>query len=216
MADWFTEHDVVQGEPEWFALRRGKITGSRANKLFARTTRGWAASRDHMVSLIAMERLRGDKAPSGSGKPMERGHEYENAAAEAYEFQTMQETRVVGFMTVNDFPNEAVSPDRLVGGNGALEIKVPTALEKHVDYLRNNSHVKEYEGQLRHTLYVTGREWIDIASYYPEAPANLQLAVKRLTRADLCLADYPDMLKEAWLEIEARQAELATIQSKAA
>lgn len=215
MADWCKIHEVEQGTDEWHCIRRGKITGSRANDLFAKNTRGWAKSRSHAVSLIAMELLRGQKAPSGKGGPMIRGHDNEDGAVAAYEFETMQETHVVGFITVNDHPNEGASPDRLVGTDGVLEIKVPTAIEKHVDYLRNNSHVEEYFGQLRHTLYVTGREWIDIASYYPEAAANLQLAVKRLTRADLGMADYPQMLSKAWAEIEARKSELVKIQAKA-
>ena len=216
MADWCKIHEVEQGSADWHDLRRGKITGFRANKLFAQNKNGsFKLSRSHTVSLIAMELMRGEKAPSGRGKPMERGHEYEADAVLAYEFETMQETSVVGFMTVNDHPNEGASPDRLVGDKGVLEIKVPTAIEKHVDYLRNNSHVEEYFGQLRHTLYVTGRDWIEIVSYYPEAAPSLQLARKRLTRADLGMADYPEMLTEAWAEIHARRDDLAKIQSKA-
>ena len=185
---WAITHDVEQGSDEWHDLRRGKITGSRANSLFKTTTRGWSTSRGHIVSVIAMELLRGEKVRQGyMGSQVDRGHEYEPQGVISYEARNLVEATPVGFMTVADHPNEGASPDRLIGSGGVLEIKVPTALEKHVDYLRNDSHAVEYEGQLRHTLYVTGREWIDIASYYPEAAPNLQLAVKRLTRADLKL-----------------------------
>ena len=211
--NWFTEHDVEQGSPEWLDLRRGKITASRANKLFATTKAGkWTTARAHTVVKIAMELLHGKDARVVSGKPVERGHEYEAQAAGAYEFLKACETEICGFLTVTDHASEGYSPDRLVGDNGLLEIKVPTALEKHVSYLETEEHAVEYEGQLRHGLYVSGREWIDIASYYPEAPANLQLAIARRSRADLKLADYPDMLSDVWREIIAKRDALQKIQ----
>lgn len=209
------EYDVEQGTPEWRALRRGRITGSRANSLFRRTSRGWATGRAHMVSTIAMERLHGERAASGEGAAQRRGHDNEAAARDAYSFHTGAEVELVGFMTRSDHPMEGVSPDGLVGSDGAVEFKVPTALEKHVDYVLNGSHVAEYEGQLRHTLYVTGRAWIDVVSYYPEAAPNLQLAIRRVTRADVGMADYPEMLDAAWAEIDARAEALVAVQRAA-
>lgn len=213
---WCIEHDLEQGSDEWHALRRGKITGSRANSLFAKTSRGWAKSRKHMISKIAMELLRGNNAPSRAGSTQERGHEYEPQARAAYEFAKMCTVEEAGFMSVVDHPSEGYSPDGLIGDDGLLELKVPTAMEKHVQYLTNNAHVKEYEGQLRHGLYVTGRDWVEIGSYYPECPANLQLALSgKLSRSDLGLADYPDMLSDAWKEINAMRDVLAEIQAAA-
>ena len=65
MADWCVIHDCEQGTSAWRELRRGKITSSRASGLFAEKKRGgWLASREQMVAIIAMELLRGEKAPS--------------------------------------------------------------------------------------------------------------------------------------------------------
>ena len=37
--------DIIQGTPEWHALRVGKVTASRVADVIAKTKTGWGASR---------------------------------------------------------------------------------------------------------------------------------------------------------------------------
>ena len=70
----------------------------------------------------------------------------------------------------------ACSPDGLIDHHGGLEIKCPE-LHTHVGYMLNPQQlVKDYYQQLQGSLYVTGRVWWDIMSYYPELdPVKLRV-----------------------------------------
>lgn len=39
--------EIIQGSPEWHALRCGKVTASRVADVIAKTKSGWAASRNN-------------------------------------------------------------------------------------------------------------------------------------------------------------------------
>ena len=56
---------IVQGTPEWFAARRGKVTASRVADLMARTKSGFAASRANYKAELVLEILTGNTAEIG-------------------------------------------------------------------------------------------------------------------------------------------------------
>lgn len=172
--------DVEQGSEEWFDARKGKITATRAAGLLKRTTRGWAVSREQMIKKIAMERLNAERRASPTSRTMERGHILEPDAIANYEMERGVEVERVGLILHAKYDQFACSPDGLVGEDGGVEIKSPDAPDKQVDYILTGSHLEEYEGQLLHSLYVTGRKWWDIVGYDPRPPAGLNLAVRRM------------------------------------
>ena len=72
----------------------------------------------------------------------------------------------VGFILTDD-GRVGCSPDGLVGEDGGLELKCPSPA-KHVSYLLDEQElVDEYTHQVQGCLYVTGRAWWDLMSYYP-------------------------------------------------
>jgi hypothetical protein len=81
------------------------------------------------------------------------------------------DTQRIGFVT-NDARTIGASPDRFVGEDGLLEIKVP-AEHTHVAYLLTRAVDVEYYPQVQGQLWVTGRAWSDILSYHPELPPAL-------------------------------------------
>ena len=172
--------DVVQGTEEWLDARKGKITATRAAGLLKRTTRGWAASRGQMIKKIAMERLDAERREGSTSRTMERGHSLEPDAIANYEMERGVDVERVGLILHATYDQFACSPDGLVGKEGGVEIKAPDAPDKQVDYLLTGSHLEEYEGQLLHSLYVTGLPWWDIVGYDPRPPAGLNLAIRRM------------------------------------
>ena len=207
--------DVEQNSEAWFEMRKGVITATRAAALLKRTRNGFATSRQHYTHKIAFERMNAIAPPRGAEGPQQRrGHEFEAEAAMVYEFEKGLTTQLCGFMLHDKHDVFGCSPDRLVGDDGLLEIKVPTAVEKHVDCLRNKSHAEEYAGQILHQLYVSGRDWVDLVSYNDGAPPNLQLAVHRLNRPD-SWDEYETLLMAADNEIEDVIIELKKIQTQA-
>lgn len=51
--------DIVQGTPEWFAARLGKVTASRVADVIARTKTGYSTSRTNYLAQLVAERLTG-------------------------------------------------------------------------------------------------------------------------------------------------------------
>jgi len=204
---------MEQGTPEWLEARRGVITATKAQDIFATTKAGKpTAKRAQAIAKLALERLNSEASPSVSSPQMRRGHEFEDEARAAYEFETMQMVMQCG-MVMHDKEKWGSSPDGLVGTSGGLETKVPTDHSKHVNYLisKGQDLFDEYEHQVRHSLFISQREFWDICSFQPEAPPGLQLAKYRLERP-ASWASYEAKLMTVEAEIERLVDELKEIQ----
>lgn len=216
--------DIIECEqtsPEWFAHRRGKITGTRAQALLGRGMSraggaykhtSYLSKRDEAIAEIAMERLDHSGKPQATGAALRRGNDFEDEAIDAYIFQTGLMVKPCGFATHSDFPQLGCSPDGLVEGDGMVQIKVPTNVRKHVEYLQTGKHAAEYGWQLFQEMYVMDRKWTDIVSYCPEAGAGLQLAIQRVL-APKSWDAYHALLAAADAAIEDEVAVLKAIQA---
>ena len=76
------------------------------------------------------------------------------------------------------------SPDSLIDGDGLLEIKtkIPAL---HIECLMRADFPPEHRAQCQGALWVSEREWIDLAVYWPGLP----LVVYRATRDDDYIAN---------------------------
>lgn len=175
--------ELQQGTDEWLAARAGKFTGSRFNNLMARLWNGepGASCRNLLASLV-IERLTGRPVETYQNDAMRRGTELEPLARSAYIAKSGTWVTEVGFCVHDELPFVGVSPDGLVGEDGLLEIKCPSAEAKHLDALLKGAHATEYRWQIQGQLWVTGRKWCDAVSYDCRWPEYLQLAVTRVER----------------------------------
>lgn len=162
-------HNVEQGSPEWLTLRLGIPTGSQFDRLLTPKTRKPAAARFKYRAELLTEWLLGYPVESGSSPWMERGTGLEAEARRWYEFEKGVTVQRVGFVTRDD-GQAGCSPDGLVGDDGVLEIKCPSAVQ-HVLYML--SEEPDYIGQCQGALYLTGRRWVDFLSYNPVLPPVL-------------------------------------------
>lgn len=175
-------HDCTQGSPEWFAARLGIPTASEFDKILTSTGKISTQAETYMNRLIA-ERFMGKPAQEFEGNAWtERGNELEPQAVQFYELQNDMDTQAVGFCT-DDARTMGASPDRLINGDGLLEVKCP-APHTHVQYMLTRSLDKKYWPQVQGQLLVTGREWVDLISYHPEMPP----VIIRIERDDKYLA----------------------------
>lgn len=198
---------IVPGTSDWFDARCGAWTASRAPALMARLKNGEPGTAYHdLIGEIAAERLTGLPATHFVTTAMQRGINREPDAADAYALDRMValgESRLVLHPSIR---RVAATPDRFVGDDGILEIKVPSVQLKHLDTLRDGpkSIVREYRDQCLWQLWCTGRDWCDLASYFPEFPADLQLAVVRIETDEARFAEFEAAVEEA----EARVSEI--------
>jgi predicted phage-related endonuclease len=73
------------------------------------------------------------------------------------------------------------SPDGLVGLDGLVEIKCPTAAN-HIDTLLSGKAPSKYIPQMQWQMACTGAKWCDFVSYCPTVGDNLALFVVRVER----------------------------------
>ena len=158
--------DCEQGSEEWQAIRQGIPTASQFSRIITATGKPSASATGYMHELLA-EYLLDKPTESFSSGWMERGKEQEQEAADFYEFEHGVDTSKIGFC-LRDDKRVGCSPDRLVGMDGLLEIKVPKA-QTHVAYLLGSAS-KEYKVQIQGQLYIAEREWCDILSFNPNMP----------------------------------------------
>jgi putative phage-type endonuclease len=134
----------------------------------------------YKVKLLA-ERLTNTAGESFTNAAMEWGVEQEQFAAIAYESAMNMFTDKTGFWLHPTIPWLGVSPDRLIGDDGLIEIKCPNT-STHLGYLFDGKVPADYYKQIQCQLWVTGRQWCDFVSYDPRLPKRNQLLIVRTER----------------------------------
>lgn len=173
---------VEQGSDEWKAARLGHITASNMADVMSKGKDGKesATRYKYKVKLVA-ERLSGVAAESFSNAAMQWGIETEQFACIAYEAAKDVLVDKTGFWLHPEIKWIGVSPDRLVGDDGLLEVKCPNTTT-HLDYVFDNKVPSDYMKQIQCQLWVTGRKWCDFISFDPRLPKRNQLLVIRVER----------------------------------
>jgi putative phage-type endonuclease len=198
---------MIQGSPEWFAARLGKVTASRMADLMARTKTGWGASRANYMAELLVERLTGQPADGYESPAMRWGTEQEPFARAAYEFRTDADVALAGFVDHPGIAASGASPDGLVGEDGLLEIKCPNTAT-HIETLLSGSIPQKYFDQMQWQMACTGRAWCDFASFDPRLPESMRLWVQRVQRDAARIAELEAAVRDFLAELDAKEAAL--------
>ena len=187
---------LEQGGTEWLQARAGILTASTIGQLITAKTIKPAMndrSRGLCQTLIA-ERITGHVEPVHPNRAMTRGTLLEPEARRIYAEQTGQDVDEVGFARLDkDTYTLGSSPDGLVGDDGGIEIKSPSA-KVHVATVLSGAIPDYNRAQVQAFLHVTGREWCDFISYLPGEPLFI-------------IRDYPDPRWQKAIESAAEQFE---------
>ena len=162
--------DFQQGSQAWAEARLGIPTASNFKRIVTPTGRLSASRITYRAELLAEWAL-GEVFTDFESEWMQRGIALEPQAIEAYNLVTDNEPKTVGLVYKDESKMIAASPDRLIGKDGLLEIKCPAA-KTHILYLAQDGVPPEYVLQVQGQLWVTGREWCDFVSYYPDLPIH--------------------------------------------
>jgi len=177
--------DCEQGSPEWFQSRLGIPTSSEFASILASGKDGKESkTRKTYMLKLAGEIITGEVTESFSNIHTERGHVLEPEARELYEFGTDTKTQQVGFIRNGA---KGCSPDSLIGVDGLLEIKtkLPHLL---IEAMLRDDFPPEHKAQCQGALWVSEREWVDIAIYWPKLP----LVTRRAYRDEKYIATLSD------------------------
>ncbi len=162
--------DCPQGSDEWIEARLGIPTSSQFHRIITPKTGKLSSQADGYAHELLAEELLGHPIDESASDFMARGTALEKSAVEFYEFQRDMNTQRVGVI-LRDDGLTGCSPDRLVGDDGGLEIKCPSA-KVHVSYMLGQD-ADTYKCQVQGALWITGRAWWDWLSYNPELPPVL-------------------------------------------
>lgn len=180
---------IIQGSPEWFASRLGKVTASRLADVVAKGKTGEAASRAGYRAELVAERLTGKQAESFSNSSMKWGTDCEPLARAAYEAETGVFVTETGMVDHPAIAMSGASPDGLVGADGQIEVKCPET-KNHIDTILSGKAPAKYIPQMQWQMACTGRAWCDFVSFDPRMPADMQLFVVRVARDDELIGNY--------------------------
>lgn len=181
---------IIQGSPEWFAARCGRVTASRVADVIAKTKSGYGASRANYMSQLLCERLTGAIAESFTNAAMQHGIDTEPRARAAYEFYADVTVQQVGFCNHPRIEMAGASPDGLIHGDvlGLVEIKCPNTAT-HLDTLLSETIPGKYITQIQWQMACTGAQWCDFVSYDDRLPPEHAFFCKRVERDPEVIAD---------------------------
>tara|TARA_R110000787_G_scaffold153678_1_gene267575 strand:- start:697 stop:1305 length:609 start_codon:yes stop_codon:yes gene_type:complete len=194
---------IIQGTPEWFEARRGKVTASMVAAVIAKTKSGPSASRATYMGQLIAENLTGNVQESFSNAAMQWGTDTEPQARLSYEFEHGVEVIEEGFVIHPTILGSGASPDGMVGDKGMVEIKCPNT-STHIDTLLKKKVPGKYNTQMQFQMACCEREWTDFLSYDPRLPPHLQMFCTRVERDD-------KYINELESEVEIFIAEMASI-----
>lgn len=186
---------LEQGSEEWLQARAGKITASRAKDARDRLKNGKPSGKQTAYAAqVAIERVAGrpiDKV--FQSWQMKEGHVEEPKARMAYECLSGYMVEEVGAISTDD-DQFLYSPDGLIDEDGLLEVKSLFSPERILQIIADEDH-SDFIDQCVFGLWLTGRQWIDLAIWCPALePIGLQLTVRRITRDEEAIQALEDDL----------------------
>lgn len=205
------ENDIIQGSDAWFERRIGKATASKMADLMAKTKTGYSASRANYMAQLIVERLTGQKQESYTNAAMAHGTETEPQARAAYELETGNQVKEVGFVDHPVISMSGASPDGLINDDGMIEIKCPNTAT-HIDFLLSGDVDGKYIKQMMWQMACTGRHWCDFVSFDPRLPVNLQIKIVRVIRDEVVISEMENEVKKFLDEVSEKVKKLQEIE----
>ena len=178
-----------QRSDEWYAARLGVPSASSFGKIVDGSGNASKQQTDYLYKLAA-QRLTGTREDTYMSAAMAEGIEREETSRWVYAMESGVVVEEVGFC-LSDCGRFGASPDGLVGSEGLVELKNPIG-GTAVAYLLNGALPSTYFQQVQGQLLVTGRDWCDFVSYYP----NLPLLVIRCYREEEFLSKLEEELNQ--------------------
>lgn len=198
---------MEQRSPEWFAIRIGKLTGSRCDDALATTKSGESAYRKKLKLEILSERLTGLATVIPESPAMRWGTENEGVARLKFASVTglqVEEDSFIEHPILKDF---GCSPDGLTSDGGLVEIKCPQG-PKHIENFLADKIPKEYIPQLLAQISCTGRKFVYWVSFHPMFPENSQIKIIKFQPTQEEIDEFESQIYEFLEEVNEMERKL--------
>lgn len=198
---------MEQRSPEWFAIRIGKLTGSRCDDALATTKSGESAYRKKLKLEILSERLTGLATVIPESPAMRWGTENEGVARLKFASVTglqVEEDSFIEHPILKDF---GCSPDGLTSDGGLVEIKCPQG-PKHIENFLADKIPKEYIPQLLAQISCTGRKFVYWVSFHPMFPERSQIKIIKFQPTQEEIDEFESQIYEFLEEVNEMERRL--------
>ena len=156
---------MEQRSEEWYAIRKGKMTASKAHVVITNGT-----GLDTYISELMAEYYSSEPQEQISNKDMQRGIDLEPQARNMFMLETGLIVKQVGFIIVNEYVG--CSPDGLIDDDGLVEYKCPN--DKNYFQLLLTEKIKpEYISQMQWQMHNTKRNYCYFCAYNPNFERSL-------------------------------------------
>lgn len=154
-----------QKSPEWFEVRKGKMTASHATAIG-----NCGKGLDTYIKEIMSEYYSSGEKEHFGNKHTDRGNELEPFARSMYELERGVTVKEVGFMEYSEYVG--ASPDGIVDddpeGEGGTEIKAINDLAYFDHLLNGEAEIDSgHIWQCQMNMLISGRKWWDLIYYNP-------------------------------------------------
>jgi len=196
-----TIYNFEQRSKEWTAIRVGKIGGSEAIGLSTP-----ARMKTLLYKKIA-EIQTGEQEEVKVSQAMQEGIDKEPIARELYEKETFSKVDQVGYITNSDFKYLGLSPDGMVGNDGAIEIKCPQP-KAYAKIVIDNEVSVEYKPQVAQIFLICHEvQWVDFKAFNEKFKSKPTVTI-RVTRE--YFSKEIEKLHKAYTTYETKLTELLT------
>jgi putative phage-type endonuclease len=158
--------DIVQGTPEWYALRAGKWSASKGAVIMGGLD---TSGLDSYIKDLAWERVHGPVEGGFKSSAMERGSETEPAARDWFAFTHDVTVEEVGCVEHATIPNLVWSPDGMFDQDRwAIEAKCPLH-KAWMEVKRTGKVPAEYRWQTKFAIATGQLVGLHFVVYHPLA-----------------------------------------------
>lgn len=187
----YTIIECEQRSPEWFEVRRGKITASNAHRLL--TSAKFSTFKYELLAETLTPYVDDEGYVNDA---MQRGIDLEPVAIDSYcEDTEATDVYKVGFCISLEYPICGASPDILVDEDGLGEVKCPNTAT-HFRYIEVGP-TSDIIAQMNFQMFVLEREWVDFITF-DDRPTEecLHKHVKRFHRDRAMISEFAMKAKQ--------------------
>lgn len=154
---------IEQRSPEWYAQRKGRITGSAIGAILGLSP---FATPDDVLRRMVRE-YHGEESEFKGNIATEHGVQNEPKAVADFVMQ-YDEVEEAPFVVHPDFDWLGASPDGYIGEDGLLEVKCPFSKRHSTegDFV-SIADQQHYYAQIQYQLFCTGRKWCKFYQWSP-------------------------------------------------
>jgi hypothetical protein len=192
---------VNQGTEEWFRMRLGVLTASKAYDILpSKRGGGFKEARTTYMNQLIAEVCTGHYEEINA-KPLEWGKVNEVAARAAYQFESGIEVKEGGFMYAYN-KRAGCSPDFIAKTmNKGGEIKCPWNPANHIKFLIEDEIKDEWIAQMQFQLWVSGFDAWDFASFDPRMKTKM-IQIKEILRDPKMMALFDEIVPAFIVEMD--------------